>query len=123
MKKIIVLAFALVTLTGCATWDVFTPRNNPLSNTQVANIEAAYGITLTAAVTYRRLCADKVIVRAKCAPIVTRLQNADRKVLVALRNLRVFVRDNPKVDPIRFVFALGNAVTEFQAVAQQNGVK
>lgn len=117
MKRLALLLVAALALAGCASFQ------NPVSRTTLVTTESAYGVVLTAAVGYRKLCADKVIARATCAPVVTRLQDADRKVQVALKNLRGFVRDNPTVDAVSLITAVKDAVEDFQTIANQAGVK
>lgn len=116
MKRIFAIVLAL-SLTACAS------INNPVSRTTLVTSESAYGVALSAAVAYRKLCADKVIARVTCAPVVLKLQNADRKVQVALSNLRTFVKNNPTVDAVSLVNAVSAAVADFQAIASANGVK
>lgn len=117
MRKVLVVLFALG-LSACAT-----TFQNPVSRTTLVTSESAYGVALSAAVGYRKLCADKVIARATCAPVVAKLQDADRKVQVALKNLRAFVKDHPTVDAVSLVTAVEDAVEDFRAIASANGVK
>lgn len=116
MKRIIAVVAFSIALSGCAS------VQNPVTRTSLVTAESGYGVVLSAAVGYRKLCADKVIARATCAPVVLKLQSADRKVQVALTNLRVFVRDNPTIDAISLVTAVKDAVSDFQAIATENGV-
>lgn len=117
MKKIVIAIVVALGLSACAS------IQNPVSRTTLVTTESAYGVVLSAAVTYRKLCADKVIARATCAPVVAKLQAADRKVQVALQNLRAFVKNNPTVDAVSLVTAFKTAVDDFQAIATANGVK
>ena len=119
MRKIFILGIALA-LSGCATFGSFT---NPVTRTNLVEAETAYGIVLTAAVTYRKLCNDKVIKRATCAPIVTQLQAADARVQIAMKNLRSFQANNPSIDASSLVTAIQQAVSDFKQVATTNGVK
>lgn len=116
MKRILAIVLALG-LSACAS------ITNPVSRTTLVTSESAYGVVLSTAVAYRKLCADKVIARATCAPVVTKLQDADRKVQIALSNLRMFVKNNPTVDAVSFITAVKAAVDDFQAIAAANGVK
>ncbi len=117
MKRLLLSIALALSLAACAS------INNPVSRTTIVTAESAYGVALSAAVAYRKLCADKVIARATCAPVVTKLQNADRKVQVALSNLRLFVKNNPTVDAVSLITAVKDAVDDFQAIASANGVK
>ncbi len=116
MKRLAILVLAL-SLTACAS------MQNPVSRNTLVTAESGYGVVLSAAVAYRKLCADKAIARAKCAPVVASLQAADRKVQVALKNLRAFVKNNPTVDATSLIIAVKDAVDDFQAIASVNGVK
>lgn len=119
MRKILAIVALGLFLGGCA---LTTSYNNLLDKRSLANVESAYGITLTAAVTYRDLCAKKIIARATCAPVVAKLQAADRKAQVALKNLRSFVRNNPTLDATSLLLSVKNAVDNFKAIAAANGV-
>jgi len=120
MKRISVIFALSIALAGCAGIGSVT---NPVTRTDLVSAESAYGVALSAAVGYRKLCADKAIARATCAPVVLKLQRADQKVQVALKNLRSFVRDNPTVDAISLVTAVKDAVSDFQVIASANGVR
>ncbi len=117
MKRLLISIVLALSLTACAS------IQNPVSRTTLVTTESAYGVALSAAVAYRKLCADKAIARATCAPVVARLQAADRKVQLALSNLRVFVKNNPTIDAVSLITAVKDAVDDFQAIANQNGVR
>lgn len=120
MRRILVIGLALA-LSGCASG--FGSVTNPVTRNNLVAAEEAYGIALSGAVAYRKLCNDKVIARAQCAPVVAQLQSADGKVQIALKNLRLFQANNPTVDAVSLVTAVQQAVADFQTVSTVNGVK
>lgn len=120
MKKVFIALLLALSIGGCA---LFKQYNNPITNTTVVTVERTYGVTLSAAVAYRRLCADKVIKRSTCGPIVAKLQAADAEVRVALEDLKDFAQEHPQLDAVSLVLALRTAVQKFEAVAIKYKVK
>lgn len=120
--KIVALALALF-LGGCATFNPFGSINNPLTPNRLAQVEAAYGIALSAAVGYRRACAQRILARATCGPIVALLQRSDRRAQVAIKAARTFTRRNPTLDATSVVSNAALAVQAFRDLQQQNGVQ
>ena len=120
MKKIIPVIIAALFLSGCAAFAQF---RNPIGPNQLAQAESAYGLVLTAAVAYRQACNDKVIPRSKCAPIIIKLQSADKMVRPALIEARKFVKDNPTLDATDLIQIVRSGITIFQQIATANGVK
>lgn len=116
MRILTTIALA-VSLAGCGT------IANPLTQTRLAQIESSYGIALSAAVAYRDACAKKVIVRAKCAPVVAEMQQADRTAQGALVAARNFVKNNDTINAMTALTAAGTAVNDFLAVQQKYGVQ
>lgn len=141
MRKIILLIAAAFLISGCASLDPsgksvlqggrsFTaPIQNPVGRQQLAAIESAYGVALVVAVNYRRLglCprGQTESVTNVCARrgVVLALQDADRKVRPARTAARNFVRDNPTISGASALDAFRAAVTDFQNVAANNGVR
>lgn len=109
---VLVLGFAL---SSCATF------NNPLNRTQLLNTESAYGLALSGAVAYRGLCAKKQI-PSTCRDIVLRMQSADRRVRVAIRDARVFIKNNPTLNAATVLIAVQNAISDFRSIVDQNRV-
>lgn len=117
-------------LAGCGTiksvlqggTSVFTSVTNPVSRTNLAEVESAYGVLLTAAVAYRNACAQKLIA-ATCRPAVVQLQFANRKAHGAIIAARNFVKNNPTLSALSLIGIAGQAVSDFQSVAYVNGVK
>ncbi len=54
--------------------------------------------------------------------LLREMQAANKPVQLALSNLRVFVKNNPTVDAVSLITAVKDAVDDFQAIANQNGV-
>lgn len=121
MKKL-VLVLALI-LGGCGGFNPFGSIDNPLSPNRLAQVESAYGIALSAAVSYKRACAQRIIARATCTPIVRVLQSYDRRAQVAIRAARTFVRNNPRLDATSIITNASLAVQTFQQAQAQYGVR
>lgn len=115
MKKIIVLVLAL-SLGACTSF------NNFFHKSQLAEIEAAYGIALVLANSYGDLCKKKVIPQT-CWVVVKQLQAADRKAEIALDTANDFVRKNPTLNAVTLVSAAQDALASFQQIEAMNGVK
>lgn len=113
MKKIIALVLVGF-LSACAIYQ------NPITANRLATAESVYGVALSAAVAYRKLCADKVIARANCAIVVAQMQAADKKVQAALTNVRAFQREHPEIDAVSLVLALEKAVSDFKFLTDQH---
>lgn len=94
---------------------------NPVTRTQLVEIESAYGVALAAAVGYRSACARKAI-PPTCRPIVAKLQQADRVVEVSITALRRFVRNYPDLNSPDLVQAAWQAVEDFKAVSATAGL-
>lgn len=139
MRKTLIVAAvaASLGLGGCATIDrtfgthlslisstLTTTVQNPVGPAQLAEVENAYGIALSAAIAYRKLPLCSAIVQLPCSnrTVVLELQSLDRTVQAALRAARTFVRNNQTVNAASALQALEVAITDFQSVAQQNGV-
>ncbi len=126
MKKLASLVIVGMLLSGCATpfgtkvGEVFTTGiANPITTTQIYNLEAAYGVALSGAVAYRERprCTKTALesISNICArrSIVVKLQDADRKAQIALANLKNFVNANPTFDASALFDAATTAVTTF----------
>lgn len=98
---------------------------NPVGRTQLAEVEAGYGVALSAAVTYRRLgiCRRSQVatLAAPCAQrsVVVTLQQADRNARVAILRARRFVRDYPTVSAVDVIAQARAVVDDFQNLATQ----
>lgn len=120
--KIVALVLVLA-LGGCANgFKVFGSVSNPATPTRLAELESVYGVALSAAVAYRNACAQRIIARASCAPIVAKIQAADRKAQIAIRAARVFIRNNPTLDATTVITNAGAAINAFKAVQATYGV-
>lgn len=116
MRKIIVLALALG-LGACAS------VTNPITTTRLAQIESGYGIALSAAVAYRDACNKRVISRATCTPVVKKLRIADQQAQAALAVARVAAGAGDTINAVSALTAAQNALSAFQAIEAQYGVK
>lgn len=135
MRKIFGLLVTAFLITGCAGQSVFeggtsltAPFQNPVGREQLAQLEAAYGVVLTAAVTYRRLPLCKAGQTATfsnvCAQraIILQLQSYDRRAQAALKIARNFVRNNPTLNAFTVISAAQQAISDFRNAAITNGV-
>lgn len=135
MRRLLGLLVTAFLITGCAGQSVLvggtsltTPIQNPVGRQQLAQIEAAYGVVLTAAVTYRRLplckAGQPTSFTNVCSQraIVLLLQSYDRKAQAALRVARNFVRNNPTLNAFTVLDAAQTAVNDFRNAASNNGV-
>lgn len=118
MKKILLALVLSISLSGCAALAQF---RNPVDITTLAQIESSYALALTGAVAYHDACEKKIIVRTTCAPVVAKLQAADKKVQIALINARKFIKENPTVSAISVIELVKNAVTAFRQIAVESG--
>lgn len=97
--------------------------HNPVTADRLALAESTYGVALTGAVAYRKLCADKVLARAQCGIIVATMQAADAKAQIALKNLRSFQKEHPEIDAVSLLLAVEKAIGDFKAVTDQHPVQ
>lgn len=116
--KILGVVILSVMLTACA---VLNTIKNPVSRTQLVEIESAYGVVLSGAVAYRNACARKAI-PPTCRPIVVKLQQADRTATAAILALRNFVRNYPELNTPQLVQAAWQAVEDFKLAATAAGL-
>lgn len=103
-------------LSACATFQ------NPVNQSQLTTVEAAYGTALSIAVAYRDACAQRII-PSSCRPIVVQMQNFAAKAQGAIVAARTFVSNNPTLSAVTVLTAAQQAVGDFQAVQAQYGVK
>lgn len=109
MKRLLPLLLVLA-LAGCAT------VRNPVSTTELATIESAYGVALAGAVAYRERprCTKTALesVSNLCArrSIVVRLQQADRQAQIAIGKANIFIQNNPTLDASSLLQAARGAV-------------
>lgn len=107
-----VALLVFLALGGCAT----TPIRNPITTTQLATVESAYGVALAGAVAYRNRprCTKTALesISNLCArrSIVIRLQQADQKAQIALGKAAIFIRNNPTLDASSLIAAAQAAV-------------
>lgn len=118
LSRFLVAVVLSVSLSACA---VLNTMKNPISRTQLVEIESAYGLVLSAVVAYRNSCARKAI-PPSCRPIVVRLQQADRVAQASITALRNFVRNNPELNAPALVQAAWQAVEDFKTIAAASGL-
>ncbi len=130
MKKLASLFVVALLLSGCATpFGTFVTTTaqvltnggitNPITTQQIYNLEAAYGIAVSAAVAYRERprCTKTALESLSniCArrSIVLKLQSADQKAQFALAQLKTFVTNNPTLDASDLFGLANTAVSAF----------
>lgn len=105
MKWLFGIAFLL--LAGCASFV------NPISQTQVYQLENAYGVAQSAAVAYTNLPRCTVGVPLNiCSQhvVIVQLAQADQSARVALTAAENFVRSNPTLSPASVISAAQTAI-------------
>lgn len=112
----------LGTMSTIATLSV----KNPVSTTNIASVESAYGIALVAANAYADRyrdgfrCTTTSLESASnlCArrSIVLKLQAADRNAQVALNKAKAFIARNPTLNAGALIDAAQTAVSAFAAI-------
>lgn len=126
MRKYIVVFAVGALLASCAS------NPNPANMDQLQKVEAGYGVLLSAAANYRELYNTNPCTKAKplstsnfCASrsVILILQDADKKVELAIKDAKDFIKNNPKVDAVVYISAAMSAVNDFKALEAQNGVK
>lgn len=124
--RFLILPVMLLALAGCtattSVFDLMNPVANPIGRNEMATIESSFGVTYTAAVAYRRLCAQRAI-PPSCRAVVLKLQAAARKAQGALVATRNFVKNNPTVSAVSAIAAARAALADFQSIAAANGVR
>lgn len=122
MKKILILFFAL-SLTACASIP------NPFKTNNLYEIEAAVGVARISVLGYfsLRQCKKSEIVTTTnvCArrSVKVQLQIADRNLQFALIEARQFIKNNPTIDPSEAFKAVRGALSLFQSIALNNGIR
>lgn len=121
MRRAFIILSAFL-IAGCAA------IQNPVNTTQLAQVEASYGVALSIAVGYRSLPLCRTGTRASyqnvCAQrsVILKLQAADRNAQAALLTARSFVHNNPTVSAFTILQTAQDAISNFRAVEAQNGV-
>jgi hypothetical protein len=125
MKQIILVLTLSLALAGCAhnaDGSLVTSIPNPVTNTQLATLESAYGVALAGAVAYRNRprCTKTALesVSNICArrSIVIRMQQADKTAQVAIGRARGFVIANPTLDASSLIQAAQDAIAVFSQI-------
>ena len=118
MKKILAILFLGLFVASC------TYKDNPIDRNELAAIYSGYGIALSAAVAYRNLpiCVKGGTKICAKREVVVKIQNADRKVQVALMEADNFVKNYPKLSPVAYIEAAKSSIRIFQSVLVENGI-
>lgn len=137
MSRIAALLLALF-LAGCAAdaksiltggTSLTAPVQNPINTNELYYAESAYAIAVRTALSYRqlRMCrsSETASITNVCArrSVIVQLQAADLKARGALNAAKNFVKNNPTLDAFSAISAAKQAVADFQAALDSNGVK
>lgn len=114
-------------VTGCTTLQqsyqaVQTTVQQAVTPDNFDTVTSLYGSTLAIAVSYRRLCAAKVIHKS-CWNVIEKLQPYEAKTYAAYSELRRFVRSNPTVDASNLIRITRDTIIAFRDAQIANGVK
>lgn len=105
---------------------------NPVTNNRIYDIEAGYGVVLTAAKVY----VDNYRAGKRCTvqkpesltnlcsrrSVVIKIQQADANAQVAIAKAKGFILRNPTLDPSSVLDAAQTAVDTLRTINAQNGV-
>lgn len=119
MKKILAILFVSIFVSSCSLY-----KDNPIDRNELAAMYSGYGIALSAAVAYRNLplCVKGGTKICAKREVIVKIQNADKKVQLALNEASNFVRNYPKLSPIAYIEAAKSSIKVFQAVLVENGL-
>lgn len=116
--KYLVLTIALI-LGGCASF------SNPVSQTQIYQLENAYGVAQTAAVAYTRLprCVPPDTALCSQYNVIVKLAAADQTARTTLQDAETFIRANPTLSATSVISAAQAALRLLQQIETQYGVR
>jgi len=118
IKRILAILFVGIFVASC------TYKDNPIDRNELAVIYSGYGVALSAAVAYRNLpiCVKGGTKICAKRAVVVKLQEADKKVQIALIETSNFVKNYPTLSPVAYIEASKSAIRVFQAVLVENGI-
>lgn len=131
MKKILSIFILASALAGCAGSQksileggssIIAPIQNPVGQSELDKIRAAYGSALAIAVGYRDACAQRLI-PPSCRTAVRKMQPYGEKAQRAFVAARNFVANNPTISAVSVLQAAWDAVKDLQIVQSELGVK
>lgn len=129
MRRIILAIGLVVALAGCAQMQTAQVAitaatktiDNPVTNRELFEIEAALRIVTAGLVTYRRACLQGAVDK-NCRANIELIQPYTRQVPALLAELRAFVRDNDQVNAIVVYKRLSSIYTNITTEAATRGV-
>lgn len=127
MKKLLIAIALSLSLAACGTMgDGFQKVETTLQNTFTSDnydtVTALYGSTLTALVTYRRLCIKK-LVDVNCKANIVALQPYEAKAYNAYTTLRDFIKQNPTMDATALISLTKTVLISLANKQAELGVK
>lgn len=131
MRKLLTIIALSLSLAGCAGANksvfeggssIVAPIRNPIGQSELDKIRAAYGSALAIAVGYRDACAQRLI-PASCRTAVRKMQPYGEKAQRAFVVARNFVANNPTISAVSVLQAAWDAVKDLQLVQNELGVK
>lgn len=87
---------------------------NPVTPTMLYQVENGLTLAISAALSYKRLCAAKQIDQS-CREVVRKMQGYTRQAKPILRELRAFVRNNDQVNAQVAFASIRSLLVQFQA--------
>lgn len=129
MRRIVLVIVLGMSLAGCAglqnasnAISVATKSiDNPVTNTELYEIEASLRIVMAGLVTYRRACLQGTVDK-NCRSNILAIQPYTRQVPALLTELRDFVRSDDRVNAIVIYKRLTNIYTSITTEAATRGV-
>lgn len=134
MRRFAIIFVVALSLAGCAGQSIFqggpsltATINNPVGRNELAAVESAYAIALTAALAVRRfpMCkrgqepsASNFCVKRS---VLVAIQAYDRAAYAAIVTARRFVRENPTLNAFSVLAAARQAVQDFHNAATSAG--
>lgn len=133
MKRLtsIAAAFAIMGLValplgGCAVLDTISTAtksiDNPVTRTDLYNLENAMIVAFAGLETYRRSCLAGAA-DSNCRENIKNIQFYTRQIPPILKSLRAFVKNNDQVNAVIAYRAVQDLITSFKAAAAANNVE
>lgn len=121
MRTIAVLVLAIA-LAGCGTTRTLVKGvANPVTTEDMYRVEQTAVLVVAGLNAYRDVC-ERGLISAKCRDTVVQLQSFTRPAAAALRSLRIYFKNNDRLNAINSYNTLVQLLADVRAVAQANGV-
>lgn len=128
MRKIILSLVLALSVAGCnlsgalqSVSLVTASYTNPVTPDMLNNAENGAIIVFSALKVYKQTCIAGTI-PASCRQVIASVQVYTRRLPQALRDLRVFVRNNDQVNAVTAYNTLIQIMSDFKSVASANNI-